>query len=151
MGSGKLEHRLKQAKNDNEMENVIFLGQLSDLDKYAVIHLSGGLVLPSKTRAEAFGISLLEAASMSKPLITCKVGSGTSFVNQHRETGLEVPPNDPDKLRTAISEILGNKTQAEIYGLNARQRYKKLFTSKLMVDEYLKLYLSITNHKSVGN
>ena len=45
-----------------------------------LLHLSRGFVFPSHLRSEAFGMSLVEAAMCGKPMVSCEIGTGTSFI-----------------------------------------------------------------------
>ena len=40
-----------------------------------------------------------------KPMISCELGTGTSYVNKAGETGLVVPPSDPARLAEAINRF----------------------------------------------
>ncbi len=42
----------------------------------------------------------------AKPMISCEIGTGTSFVNQHQVTGLVVPPADAGELKRAMDVLL---------------------------------------------
>lgn len=120
--------------------NFHILGALPDDDKIALLSLCTGLILPSSIRSEAFGISLLEGAMFGKPLISCEIGTGTSFININGQTGLVVPPNDPQALRSAMSWIWNQPAKAEELGCNAMLRYQRLFTQEHMTAQYCKLY-----------
>ena len=56
--------------------NVVFTGKYSDDDRAALLSLARGFVFPSDRRSEAFGISLLEAARASVPMISCEIEQG---------------------------------------------------------------------------
>jgi glycosyltransferase involved in cell wall biosynthesis len=81
VGAGPIENDLKAQADSLGLTNIHFLGFQSDEDKAALLQLARAVVFPSSLRAEAFGISLLEGAMHSKPLISCEIGTGTSFVN----------------------------------------------------------------------
>jgi len=53
-------------------------------------HASSVFVLPSIYRSEAFGIVLMEALACGTPLVSTELETGTSFVNEHKKTGLVV-------------------------------------------------------------
>jgi glycosyltransferase involved in cell wall biosynthesis len=120
--------------------NVHFLGPLSEIDKVAVFELSYSVVFPSHLRSEAFGISLLEGAMFGKPMISSEIGTGTSFVNIHGETGLVVPPDDPDALREALVLMHDHPDLAGKMGSNASLRFEQYFTADRMADRYIALY-----------
>lgn len=138
VGNGPEEARLKaQAGN---LPNIRFLGYLPEEDKAAVLALSGALVLPSHLRSEAFGITLIEGALHGKPLISSEIGTGTSFVNRMGETGLVVPPADPDQLGAAMLELRRKPAEAFAMGERGRRRAREVFNAGLMARSYLDLY-----------
>ena len=133
------ELKLKAKAQAMGLNNLKFVGLVSQSDKIALFHLCRAFVLPSHLRSESFGVSLLEAAVASKPMICCEIGTGTTFVNIHNETGLSVPPNDPVALANAM-HALNDPGVASQLGLAARQRYEALFTMGKMSESYLNLY-----------
>ena len=78
-GSGGIEQELKDYAKKNNINNVIFVGSVTEADKVALLNLCLSVVLPSHLRSEAFGMVLLEGAMYSKPLISCEIGTGTTF------------------------------------------------------------------------
>jgi rhamnosyl/mannosyltransferase len=122
------------------LRNVHFLGTLEDEDKAALLQLCYAIVFPSHLRSEAFGISLLEGAMFGKPMISSEIGTGTSFINIHGETGLVVPPSDPAAFRNAMSRLWSNPDMAADMGRSAEARYWELFTAEKMAAGYASLY-----------
>ncbi|MBS1212819.1 MAG: glycosyl transferase family 1 [Proteobacteria bacterium] len=144
LGGGPILGELKSFAQSHGMDNVVFLGELPDEDKVALLKLCRGLLLPSHLRSEAFGVSLLEAAMFAKPLVTCEIGTGTSFVNVHEQTGLVVPPQDPIALRQALDRLAGSPESCQRFGDEAYRRYQERFTARRMAESYLALYREIT-------
>lgn len=135
-GTGNEEEKLKASAPDN----VSFTGHYSDDDRAALLSLAGGFVFPSNQRSEAFGISLLEAARAGVPMISCEIGTGTTFVNQHEQTGLVVPPNDPASLASAMRRFAVEPDRCAQFGAAARARFEKLFTADQMAASYAEQY-----------
>jgi glycosyltransferase involved in cell wall biosynthesis len=144
VGGGPRERELKEQARSLGLHRVHFVGALPDPDKFALLTLCYALVFPSHLRAEAFGISLLEGAMYGKPLISCEIGTGTSYVNIANETGLVIPPSDPAALRKAIDLLWANEPLAARFGAAAKARFDSMFTADKMVSEYIELYRSIT-------
>lgn len=138
VGSGPEDERLRVRAAD--VPNVRFLGHLSEEDKAAVLSLCGALVLPSHLRAEAFGIALLEGALHGKPLLSCEIGTGTSFVNDAGRTGLVVPPAAPERLAEAMRQLQREPDKTRIMGQQARRRALDVFNARRMAQSYLDLY-----------
>ncbi|KOA72548.1 glycosyltransferase family 4 protein [Pantoea sp. CFSAN033090] len=143
VGAGPIEAELKSQAQQLGVNNIHFLGALKDSEKSALLQLCTCLVFPSHLRSEAFGISLLEGALYSKPLISSEIGTGTTFINIDRVTGLVVPPSDPAALRRAMDEIWQNPELATTYGAAALARFEALFTADRMIQSYTKLYKSL--------
>ncbi|CAH9017725.1 glycosyltransferase family 4 protein [Candidatus Nitrosacidococcus sp. I8] len=140
VGSGPIEHSLKHHAKSLKLRNIHFLGTLPNEDKVALIQLSLAMVFPSHLRSEAFGISLLEGAMYGKPMISSEIGTGTSYINIHNETGLVVPPSDPTAFRKAMEFLWNSPDIARAMGGKAEARYWQLFTGKHMARSYAHLY-----------
>lgn len=126
-------------------DRVRFLGSVTEAEKFALIRACRALVLPSHLRSEAFGMVLVEAAMLGKPMISCEMGTGTSFVNAHDETGLVVPPAAPAELAAAMSRMERDDPLVERYGESARSRYERLFSGEALGRAYAGLYRHLLN------
>lgn len=140
VGTGPEEAELKALSQRYGLANIHFLGGLPDEDKVALLSLCYGLVFPSHLRSEAFGVSLLEGAMFGKPMISCEIGTGTTFINAAGETGLVVPPADPAALAQAMRSLWERPDVAAQMGRRARERFEQLFTADAMVSSYATLY-----------
>jgi glycosyltransferase involved in cell wall biosynthesis len=140
IGGGPAEAELKQQAAELALDNVFFVGALEDADKFALLKLCHGLVFPSHLRSEAFGISLLEGAMFGKPLISCEIGTGTTYINIHNETGIVIEPNNVGSLRNAMDLLANNSQLAAQLGENAYKRYKDFFTYEQMINKYMAIY-----------
>ncbi|MBA5708257.1 glycosyltransferase [Pseudomonas fulva] len=143
MGGGFLEQELRQQASDAGLSQVQFLGGLPDEDKVALLELCYAFTFPSHLRSESFGISLLEAAMYGKPLISCEMGSGTTFINLADQTGLVVPPRDAPALAQAMQRLWDDPAQAQAMGAAAQQRFEHVFTASAMANAYAELYRSL--------
>ncbi|PJI48441.1 MAG: glycosyl transferase family 1 [Pseudomonas sp.] len=144
VGAGPLERELRRQAEALRVEsNLEFLGRVDEDDKIALLELSYGVVFPSHLRSEAFGISLLEGAMFGKPLISSEIGTGTSYINIHGETGLVVPPNDPAAFRAAMQRLWDDTALAAQMGSKAIERFRQLFTAESMARRHADLYREV--------
>ncbi|MBT2295019.1 glycosyltransferase family 4 protein [Pseudomonas fluorescens] len=150
VGAGPLEKELHAQAQALGLRNLHFLGRLGDEDKVALLELSYAIVFPSHLRSEAFGISLLEGAMFGKPMISSEIGTGTSYINIHNETGLVVPPSNPEAFREAMRTLWDNPTQAREMGIRAQERYRQLFTSEEMGRKWVQLYEQLLEQKTLS-
>ena len=75
-----------------------------------------------------------------KAMISSEIGTGTTFINIGGETGLVVPPSDPDSLRQAMHAMWNRPEQTATMGKHAEQRYWNHFTAEKMTSAYVSLY-----------
>jgi glycosyltransferase involved in cell wall biosynthesis len=121
-------------------EQVHFLGDVSDAELPRLYASADLFVLPANSRAEAFGMVLLEAMASALPCITTEVGTGTSFVVQHGVTGLVVPARDPAALRAALQRLLPDAPRRAQMGAAARARVLAEFTPQQLLARVLAVY-----------
>jgi len=130
-------------------EKVSFLGDVADEglpDLYAACDV---LVLPASHRSEAFGLVQVEAMAAGRPVVSTDLGTGTSFVNRHGETGLVVPPRDPPALVQAVRALLGDAAMRRRLGEQGRQRAEREFSRDTMVERTIGLYERILGENPV--
>lgn len=137
-GKGPQEAALRAMAGD--AAHIHFVGAVGDADKMALLALCRAFVFPSHLRSEAFGVSLLEAAMVGKPMICCEIGTGTSYINQHGVTGLVVPPEDADAFGAVMRTLTTDDALVACYGAAARARFLAEFTAGKMAADYLALY-----------
>ena len=150
VGAGPLEAELHAQAKALGLQNLHFLGRLGDEDKVALLQLSYAVVFPSHLRSEAFGISLLEGAMYGKPMISSEIGTGTSYINIHNETGLVVPPSNPQAFREAMRTLWENPVRAAEMGVKAETRYRQLFTADEMGRKWAALYEELLEEKALS-
>jgi rhamnosyl/mannosyltransferase len=144
VGAGPIEHELKEHAARLGLTHVKFVGALDDLDKVALLTLCYAVAFPSHLRSEAFGISLLEGAMYGKPMISSEIGTGTTYINIDQETGLVVPPSDPQAFGDAMRTLWDNPDMARAMGQRAAARYQELFTASQMAASYRDLYQELS-------
>jgi rhamnosyl/mannosyltransferase len=109
-------------------DRVRFTGDVPAAELRALLYACEALVLPSVTRAEAFGYVQIEAMTCGKPVISTDVPSGVAWVNQHEKTGLIVPAGQPEALRAAMARMIGDAALRQRMGRAGRERVDAEFT-----------------------
>jgi glycosyltransferase involved in cell wall biosynthesis len=101
---------------------VLFVGWRTDLPR--VMASLDILVQPS--HRETFGRVLLEAMASRRPVIATRVG-GMPEIVRHGETGLLVPPGDPQALAAATLTLLADPATRQAMGEAGRRRVEERF------------------------
>ena len=97
------EYRLRRMVRDLHLENrVRFAGKKVPHELAHCMQESDLLVLPS--RAESFGMVLVEALACGTPVVATRCGGPEDIVNE--EVGVLVPPEDPEALARGIEYVL---------------------------------------------
>ncbi len=117
-------------------ERVVFTGFRLDVpDLLAALSVS---VLPS-LGLEGLSNSLLESMAAGIPVVATRVG-GTPEIVRDGETGLLVPPGDPDALAEAILRVLGNPMLARTLGQAGRRQVFSRYSLESAVASTERLY-----------
>jgi len=150
VGDGPLKRRLQRlAAALDVSERVTFAGEVSERDLPGCYRAADLFVLPSTSRAEAFGTSMVEAMAAGLPVISTELASGTSWVNESGTTGLVVPACDPARLAEAIDRLRQDPGLRSRMGAAARQRASSLFRLSSMVAELDAVYRSAAALRAV--
>ncbi len=128
-------------------DRVRFAGEVSHEELAALYHACDVFVLPSITRAEAFGYVQLEAMACAKPVVSTRVPSGVSWVNRDGETGLTVPPGDVDALGRAIAALTADRDLRERMGAAGRARVLSEFSMERMRTTATALYREVAGDR----
>jgi rhamnosyl/mannosyltransferase len=140
VGIGPLAGELKAlAQQLGIAHRVLFPGEPDDAHLPLYHQAADVFAAPSNSRAESFGISIIEAMASGLPAITTEIGTATSWINQHNQTGLVVPPLHPEALARAI-ETLQDAALRKRLGQAARARTLQEFTQQKMVERVEKVY-----------
>jgi glycosyltransferase involved in cell wall biosynthesis len=143
-GQGPERERLaSQASRLGIADRVHFLGDISDEDLPALYRCADVFVMPAHLRAEALGLSQIEALASGVPCVSTELGTGTSFANNHGETGLVVPPGDPQAMAVALNTLLADADLRRQYGAAGSQRVATLFSRSRMVDSLEQIYREV--------
>ena len=144
-GEGALEEVLKQQIAKLGLgEKVKMCGRIPDADVPAYYTACDLLCLPSVMQTEAFGIVQIEAMSLGKPVVATRIpGSGTAWVNAHKESGLKEKVRDSEALARAIKEITEDPVKYAGYCAGAKNRFNRLFKLDSMITGCENIYRSL--------
>ena len=124
-------------------DRVHFAGEVPPGELLALYHACDIFVLPSITRAEAFGLVQVEAMACGKPVVSTRLPSGVPWVNQHEQTGLTVPPADPAALAAALRRLVDDPHLRAQFGEAGRARAHAEFRLDRMGERILGVYESV--------
>lgn len=126
---GPLEQEVKKLGID---DRVVFAGMRRDVERmYAAMDI---FVLPS-TCDEAFGMVIIEAMAMEKPVIGTTVGGIPAIIN-HNVTGLLVPPADEAGLSAALARYIEDRNLALRIARNGRRFVEDRFSDETSGDKF---------------
>jgi len=141
VGDGPLRAELEAHVNRlNLSGHVHFAGDVSNDDLPAYFQAADCFVLPSNSRAEAFGIVLLEAMASGLPCISTELETGTSWVVQDGITGFVVPPQNSSELAQAINTMLGDNVLRRKMAQASLKRVHANFSKEKMVNNIMQIY-----------
>ncbi|MBE0440428.1 MAG: glycosyltransferase family 4 protein [Gammaproteobacteria bacterium] len=125
-GNGPERHKVEQILKANGMyDKSTFLGDISNQQMPDIYRSADISVLPSFM--EATSITGLESMACRLPLIGTCVGGIPTLISDG-ETGILVPPGDPNLLGKALVELVNNPTLREEMGLKARKKAEQQFS-----------------------
>lgn len=127
VGDDLLRNDLEKLASSLNLEDVLFTGKVSNNDLPAYYAACNVFVLPSISRQEAFGISLIEAMASGKAVVGTNIkGSGVPYVIG--DCGITVEPKSVGDLEEGVVKILNDNRLAQELGKRGRERVEKEFS-----------------------
>jgi glycosyltransferase involved in cell wall biosynthesis len=139
VGEGPLRKDLEALAQKLRIEkHIIFADFRKDVnDILSAINI---LIVPSLL--EGFPMIVLEGMAMAKPIIATRI-DGIKEQIVDGESGILIPPRDPDALAEAIVRLSIDKELARTLGSEGRRRVENEFTVERMVSETKKVYQTL--------
>lgn len=138
VGRGPERARLEALANDLGADNVSFLGPMSDRDLPAVYREAHVITLPSVSKLEAFGITLIEGMAAGCVPVAAALPGVADVVG---DAGLTFPVRDATALALAL-KTLADQDEWRRYARRAVER-SRTFTWERTFDGYLQLFDSL--------
>lgn len=128
---------MKMIQQHGLNENTFLLGERDDLPEIIPSFDVGTL----SSFSEGFPNVLGEAMACGVPCVSTNVGDSANIIG---DTGIIVPPNNPEALAKAWLNLLGmTPEQRTALGLKARKRIVDKFSISKVVEKYEKLYFEM--------
>ncbi len=131
---------------DNLAQWVLLTGYRSDV---ADLMNAMDIVLHASVRPEPFGMVLLEAMALGKPVIATDIG-GPREIIEHGVSGFLVPPGDPVALAEQIHGLLADPALRTEIGRNALKRVERHFSLELFSRRLHSFYQEIFSYGQSG-
>lgn len=149
VGGGERRAELEAQIRERQVgDRVTLAGRLGNDALRSLFQTAAVYCLPSVSRAEAFGVVLLEAMAHGLPIVASDIaGSGVPWVNQQDLTGLNVPPGDAQALAAALTQLLEDPARRERMGRESRRRFEAEFTAARASRRMLDLYGALTGRR----
>jgi len=141
VGDGPLRDKLlKMASKLNIKNKVIFTGYRRNIIGY----ISAMDIFVSSSLWEGFGLSLIEAMILGKPVITTNVGIVPEFIENNR-TGIVINTKNSIELAEAIKKLLSSEKQLREIAIAGKELVRNKFSAKEMTKKYEDIYIKLVN------
>jgi len=138
----RLRHKYERQVKRNGLKDVVFTGHVSyeDLPRY---YKTADIFCAPATGSESFGIILLEAMAIGKPIVASNIDGYASLVT-HGVEGLLVPPREEKTLAQALISLLSDESLRQQMGDKGKIKAKD-YDWKNLAQRISDCYTSILN------
>jgi glycosyltransferase involved in cell wall biosynthesis len=146
----RLESLARELRIDDRLE---FLGYVGDVRAKARLLLESDFLIQSgrydaqSKRVEHFGIVFAEAGAAGLPVIAPNIG-GVPEVVRDGETGILIPPDDPESAAAAIRTLASDPGRTAAMGRAGRRRVAELFDYEKIAGKIIQEMSDAIRHDS---
>ena len=141
IGRGPEEPQLRELARQLRIDDIVTLGgSVSYADMPEIHRLADIFVLPSiptPTWEEQFGMVLAESMASGKAVVSTQSGSIPEVVG---DTGVLVPPGDPNSLAMALHDLLHDDERRAKLGRAARMRVESVYSHRIVAQKIANIY-----------
>lgn len=135
--------KLEMIKNYGIKENILFLGERTDMPElYSIMDI---FVLAS--HREGFPVSVLEAMAMGKTVIATDIRGCREEID-NTENGILIPSKNPPKITEALIYVLENPDKAKQMAESARRKAVTQFDEGAVFDRIKEEYDRLKSQKT---
>ncbi len=145
VGGGPLEGELQEEVERLGLSRVVMAGVRGDVD----LLLGGSDCMVLSSFKEGFSNAILEAMALGVPPVVTEVGGAREAMVQG-QTGVLLPPGDPERLRKALLACLCSPRLGKRMGIQARRRQERLFSLPAMAERTAQLYRGLLGLNPAG-
>lgn len=143
-GAGEQRARLERLVPAHASGRIRLVGGVDDATRNRLMAECDLFCLPSVNRAEAFGLSLVEAMAAGKAQLATRVaGSGMGWVVEEGRTGWMVRPGDAQGLATVLSRLARERALVAAAGKCSRGRFEARFRIDAVAREVVEVYRAL--------
>lgn len=138
VGSGSLQKSIQsQIEALDLKQSVILAGERQDIPQL----LASSDVFASSSHREGLPLSVLEAMMAGLPIVATSVGDIPNVVT--KETGVVVPPHQPEMLAEALNDLLKNPGKRREMGKAAKDRATREYSLDVWMKRQVQLYKDV--------
>jgi glycosyltransferase involved in cell wall biosynthesis len=141
VGDGPMKEEWEElARSVGVSNNLLFTGHISHEEKLDLLRRCAVLALPSVF--EGFGLVILEAFAMGKPVLVADIPPLDEIVNQDVD-GFLLAHNDPNQWARTVINLLADKQLCRKMGSEAAKKIKVKFDFKSYIKRMESLYAGV--------
>lgn len=145
VGTGGMVDTIKERIDDFQLtQSIVLAGERDDVPQL----LASSDVYASSSHREGLPLAVLEAMMAGLPVVATSVGDIPNVVTD--ETGVVVPPHQPEKLADALEDLLRNPKKRQAMGRAAQQRALNEYSVDAWMKKHIALYRDVLKSKGQG-
>lgn len=125
---------------------VTFAGYRSDIPDV----MASFDVFAFPSHAEAFGVALIEAMAMERPVVSTNC-DGVLDIVRDGETGIFVSPKNPDELAAGLDRLMRDGSLRISMGIAGRKRVMALFDQEKQINRLEEIYAGVLHRSPMRN
>ena len=147
-GSDDVVARIKELAGEKLNKFIFIHGKLPNSEAVKFMHEVDVIALPTYFRYEAFPISIIEAMSLSKMVISCPRAAVKDMLTDldGNPCGMLVQPKSADAIVEAIEWLQANKTEADEMCKKAYEKVYSCYRKEVVYDIYRRNYSKLIAH-----